>query len=79
LATETLTIRANPGALKPRSYHPGIEADNYRYKAVLETSEAFEMEGQTIQTEQWKKCNFSNSVRFKHVTIPSFQECGILK
>jgi hypothetical protein len=43
---------ANPAALKPGSYHAGIEADNYRYKAMLETSEAFEMEGQTIQTEQ---------------------------
>jgi len=43
---------ANPDALAPGSYHPGIEVDNYRYKAMLEKSEAFEREGQTIQTEQ---------------------------
>ena len=43
---------ANPEALLPGSYHSGIEADNYRYKAMLEKAEAFEREGQTIQTEQ---------------------------
>jgi hypothetical protein len=43
---------ANPEALKPESYHPGIEADNYRYKAMLEKSEAFAAKGQTIGTEQ---------------------------
>ncbi|MBC8417382.1 MAG: hypothetical protein H8E10_02160 [Desulfobacterales bacterium] len=43
---------ANPEALLPGSYHAGIEADNYRYKAMLEKVEEFEMKGQTIQTGQ---------------------------
>jgi len=43
---------ANPDALAPGSYHERIEADNYRYKAMLEKSRTFETEGQTIQTEQ---------------------------
>jgi len=43
---------ANPEALLPGSYRPGIEADNDRCKAMLEKAEAFESEGQTIQIEQ---------------------------
>ena len=43
---------ANPEALLPGSYLPYIEADNYRYKAMLQEAEAFKKEGQTIQTEQ---------------------------
>jgi len=43
---------ANPKALKPGSYHASIEADNYRYKAMLEKINEFENAGQTIQTEQ---------------------------
>ena len=42
----------NPDALKPGSYHASIEADNYRYKAMLEKINEFENAGQTIQTEQ---------------------------
>lgn len=42
----------NPKALFPGSYHASIEADNYRYKAMLEKINEFENEGQTIQTEQ---------------------------
>ena len=42
----------NPDALKPGSYHAGIKADNYRYKAMLEKINEFENAGQTIQTEQ---------------------------
>jgi len=43
---------ANPDALLPGSYHASIEADNYRYKAMLEKINELENEGQTIQTEQ---------------------------
>ena len=42
----------NPDALAPGSYHSKIEADNYRYKAMLEKLNEFENAGQTIQTEQ---------------------------
>lgn len=43
---------ANPDALLPGSYHASIEADNYRYKAMLQKINEFESEGQTIRTEQ---------------------------
>jgi uncharacterized protein (DUF2141 family) len=43
---------ANPDALLPGSYHANIEADNYRYKAMLQKINEFESEGQTIRTEQ---------------------------
>jgi len=43
---------ANPDALAPGSYHSSIEADNYRYNAMLEKLNEFENAGQTIQTEQ---------------------------
>ena len=43
---------ANPEALAPGSYHAAIEADNYRYTAMLEKITEFENTGQTIYTEQ---------------------------
>ena len=43
---------ANPEALRPGSYHADIEADNYRYNAMLKKINEFENEAQTIQTEQ---------------------------
>ena len=43
---------ANPEALRPGSYHADIEADNYRYNAMLKKINEFENEEQTIQTEQ---------------------------
>ena len=42
----------NPEALAKGSYHAGIEADNFRYKAMLEKIKEFESDGQTIQTDQ---------------------------
>jgi len=42
----------NPDALRPGSYHASIEADNYRYKAMLQKLNEFENAGQTIQTVQ---------------------------
>ncbi|HOP47518.1 MAG TPA: hypothetical protein PK874_07630 [Desulfobacteraceae bacterium] len=42
----------NPEALAPGSYHASIEADNYRYRAMLNKITEFRNTGQTIQTEQ---------------------------
>jgi len=43
---------ANPDALAPGSYHASIEADNYRYRAMLNKITEFRNTGQTINTEQ---------------------------
>jgi hypothetical protein len=43
---------ANPDALAPGSYHASIEADNYRYRAMLNKITEFRNAGQTIHTEQ---------------------------
>ena len=77
----------NPDALVPGSYHPGIEADNYRYKAILEKSGEFEAEGQTIGTGEMieilraasRTAQYSGITEYSFIGYPDRGEFALAK
>ena len=77
----------NPDALQPASYHPGIEADNYRYRAMLEKSDEFAAGGRTIGTGEMieilraasRTAQYSGITEYSFIGYPDRGEFALAK